>query len=137
MATAEQIGIRREAAMARLTAATTSLSARLGTDFGDFPATDRDPLMLDARRIEWTADALEAIAGACADGPATDDLRRKTEAERDAAVSALNAAKQDIEKLTADNAALTDALDAATPPETAGDASKPAAKGAATKKAAG
>ena len=63
MATAEQIGIRREAAMNRLTAAAKRITTDTGVELPDFPTTGKDPEQLRAQQIEWTADALEAVAG--------------------------------------------------------------------------
>lgn len=109
MATAEQIGIRREAAMGRLTAATKKLSKHLGVEFDDFPESDRDPLMLDARRVEWTAAALASVesrAERLSDAKAIEaELAAVTE-EREAALEAAAAAKE----ADAQDAAIRDAM---------------------------
>jgi hypothetical protein len=64
MATVERLAIRREAALNRLSAAVQSLTEQHDLDLGEFPVTGKDALMLQAEQIEWTANALEALADA-------------------------------------------------------------------------
>lgn len=64
MATAERIGIRREAAMNRLAKAARKLSKTNGVEIADFPTGGRHADILHAQQIEWMAETLESLAGA-------------------------------------------------------------------------
>lgn len=118
----------RDQAQATIKRAAATLSERFGVALDEASIHDgRDPDYLRARELERLATFMSGLAEKVAanetDAKDAEALLRKAEVERDALTSALNACKADIDKLTAENAALTDALDAATSPETATDAS--------------
>lgn len=118
-------------AVERLDAAGKALADRFGIERTPV-LPGRDVELQRVREQESVADLLESLLATvgtdAGDAKDAETLLRKAETDRAALTSALNACKADIDKLTAENAALTDSLDAATTPEQVGDASKAPAK---------
>ena len=109
MATPEQIGIRREAALGRLTAATDKIAEALGIDIAEFPTQGKDQVALQADQIVWTADHLEAIAKKAAKLADRKALIEKADDARAAAKQA-ESERDDARAQIATDAAHADAL---------------------------